>query len=625
MDPYHSPIEHRFLTNDDGGAAVRMRFMSLSPICVAVLSLILTPATARAQANQKPIDYIAVEPDNVVQPIDQELRDFLSPATGLTFQRAGFDAYEKEIHAVAHRHDGTPYVARMTPYAYVVAELTGADFDILATYKSKRNTYTYHSYFVVRPQYADFAFSAEPTLQEVADFLSKAPSAKPPGSPAMPRLFIYHDEFSASSYFVPSVFFRRQHIFNVPEAQRRAAVFPIIARQFGSSSSQLIREVAEGRADIAAVWDDPKDNVSADIKGKVKFIRLDDVLPNDLLVVAKWLDPETKKKIQDKINEMSCDKPQFSGDYVCWQPIAKAPEAQAALEDLKRKAVAPPTPITVQIPIPDDLDRREKAQPGYRRKFEEYVRAAKEAIRFAGTEFVVHDSYATTKPDVIWTMDIVHDGALHLTSKVADEEDITAVESSISFTDTADLEKHIGSFLVTRMPRFRYIWAYKKELPTVLRDIAFTPAADATIQRITWQDPEGHLFNIGSSIKARVTKADALKFELDIPNEKLPLDPMSNTAYRVILVPPVVESPALQYMTFALVVLLVLAAAAAVFDFARSRQAVEAVLLIPAVVTERQTGAMPVQDPDSALRLPIQRPTPSRRRTGSKRPSPPQQ
>jgi ABC-type phosphate/phosphonate transport system substrate-binding protein len=599
--------------------------MPLSPICLAVLSLLLSPAAAHAQANQKPIDFIAVEPNNLPQKADVELRDFLSHATGLIFQRAGFDAYEKEIHAVAHRHDGTPYVARMTPYAYVVAELTGADFDIVATYRSQRNTYTYHSYFVVRPEYADFAFSAEPTLQEVADFLSKAPSSKPSRAPALPRLFIYHDEFSASSYFVPSVFFRRQHIFNVPEAQRGPAVFPILAQQFGSSSSQLIREVAEGRADIAAVWDAPKDDVSADIKDKVKFVRLDDVLPNDLLVVSKWLDPDTKKKIQDKINEMSCNTPQFSGDYVCWQPIAKASEAQAALEDLKRKAIAPPTPVTVQIPIPDDLDRREKEHPGYRQKFETYVRAAKEAIRFAGTEFVVHDSYATTRPDVIWTIDIVHDGALHLTSKVTDEEDIAAVESSISFADIADLEKHIGSFLITRMPRFRYVWGYKKEVPTVLRDIAFTPAADATIQRITWQDPEGHLFNIGSSIKARVTKADALKFELDVPNEKLPLDPMSNTAYRVILVPPVVESPALQYMTFALVLLLVLAAAAAVYDFTRSRRPAEAGLLIPAVATERHTGAIPLPEPDSATRLPIQRPTPSRPRTGSKRPLPPQQ
>ncbi len=102
-----------------------------------------------------------------------------------------------------------PYLARLTPYACVVAELQGAKFDIVATYSSRATreknslnpALTYHSYFVVNPAASKYSFSEIPTLREINDFLQ-----------ASSRSFLYHDKFSASSYFIPLNHFRSQRI-----------------------------------------------------------------------------------------------------------------------------------------------------------------------------------------------------------------------------------------------------------------------------------------------------------------------------------------------------------------------------------------------------------------------------
>ena len=59
--------------------------------------------------------------------------------------------YGDVIRAFAEAGSERPYLARITPYAYVAAEMLGAKLNILAVYRSSatRET-TYHSYFVVR-------------------------------------------------------------------------------------------------------------------------------------------------------------------------------------------------------------------------------------------------------------------------------------------------------------------------------------------------------------------------------------------------------------------------------------------------------------------------------------------
>src|SRR6185503_20985701 len=68
------------------------------------------------------------------------------------------------VYSVVVQRDSVPYLARMTPYACVTAEMLGAHFEILATYKSNATgSTTYHSYFVVNRT----SFPNRPTLDAV--------------------------------------------------------------------------------------------------------------------------------------------------------------------------------------------------------------------------------------------------------------------------------------------------------------------------------------------------------------------------------------------------------------------------------------------------------------------------
>ena len=58
--------------------------------------------------------------------------------------------YGDVIRAFAEPDPGRGYLARITPLAYVAAEMLGAKLNILAVYQSAAtNDTTYHSYFVV--------------------------------------------------------------------------------------------------------------------------------------------------------------------------------------------------------------------------------------------------------------------------------------------------------------------------------------------------------------------------------------------------------------------------------------------------------------------------------------------
>ena len=59
--------------------------------------------------------------------------------------------YGDVIRAFAEAGPNRRYLARITPYAYVAAEMLGAKLNILAVYKSAAtHSTTYNSYFVVR-------------------------------------------------------------------------------------------------------------------------------------------------------------------------------------------------------------------------------------------------------------------------------------------------------------------------------------------------------------------------------------------------------------------------------------------------------------------------------------------
>lgn len=76
----------------------------------------------------------------------------------------------------------------------------------------------------------------------------------------VPSQFIYHNKFSTSSYFLPSLFCPSRY-FSVPGSSANDRKFITInARrpEDASGSSSLVRKVKEGQADFAAVWDGTK-------------------------------------------------------------------------------------------------------------------------------------------------------------------------------------------------------------------------------------------------------------------------------------------------------------------------------------------------------------------------------
>ena len=76
-------------------------------------------------------------------------------------------SYSEVIRRFAEREEHEPgkaYLARITPYAYVAAEMLGADLKILGIYKSAATgKTTYNSYFVVRKDALESTPAGSPT------------------------------------------------------------------------------------------------------------------------------------------------------------------------------------------------------------------------------------------------------------------------------------------------------------------------------------------------------------------------------------------------------------------------------------------------------------------------------
>src|SRR5262245_8311147 len=156
-------------------------------------ALILTSPTESVVASQN-VAFVTVALDRETQEADKALQLYLEDATSLQFDPIPME-YGAAIKRLASWKRGEQtYVARMTPYAYVAAEMLGANFEILATYNSKATgANTYHSYFVVNRKNLS---SPNPGLSDLLNFLRSKQAS-----------FIYHDRFSTSSYFLPALFF----------------------------------------------------------------------------------------------------------------------------------------------------------------------------------------------------------------------------------------------------------------------------------------------------------------------------------------------------------------------------------------------------------------------------------
>ena len=506
----------------------------------------LYPCEARSQSS---VAFLAVDLKNS-RTADDKLRRYLETNAGVSLVSEGPLEYRAVVdRMVRWNPDKGPYIARVTPYALVAAELLGADVDVLATYVS-RSTHgtTYRSFFVVNRN--EFRFA--PEIENVARYLRQRPK---------PARYVYHSDFSTSSFFLPALYFRANSIFDMPDSNEQSTA--IHAERFGSGSADLIKAVATGRAEIAAVPSDTKalferaDSLGIKYGSKVLFIPLPSVIPNDLLV-ASLLDSGTSRRVHRAIAAMGSNAID-DADFMTWKDLGDAQDAREALGNLRwvaRERLTPSASVSVQ---PADSKGNSIS--------ESYLRAAQQAIRLSGPEFVNFDRDFHARPDYVWTIEPVHANAVLVTSRIVGSDASDQV-FEVSFRDNEDLTGRLGEILHSRLDRIRYIWPYKVDPPTVIRDLDFNYSTDPAVRvrKIRWIDPRRNSFTEYGEFDARIVRSDFHKFELS-PNFTTGVDesgfgfnPLSNISYRVVLARSVHEKPVFKYLTVLLLGLLILAA-----------------------------------------------------------------
>jgi len=522
---------------------------------LAILALALTPAGAVGQSS---LAFSAVAIDAETRLADDRLRRYLEETTGITLVAEEAAEYSHVIDYLATRRPGDgSYVARVTPYALVAAELLGANVQVLGTYVSQAtDRTTYQSYFVV----ARSRFAEPPELPDLVRMLRDAKST---------MRFGYHSEFSTSSYFLPALFFRQNDIFDMATASEEAIA--IRARQVPGGSSDLVRAVAAGELDLAAVWSGTVASFQqtpalAAIAARVYFIPLPEMLPNDLLVAAGALDSTVGARIRTALATMPDDKIS-TGDFRSWRHINDAPEARTALANLRWLARAAPAPVTVDV---------QRAGPDRTAIPDAYLLAVRQAVRLAGMEFVNFDRDYHRQQDYVLTLAPSHDGSVVLHTRIVGA-DAFDQEFPISFRDTDGLMARVAEVLRTRVHRVRYLWPYRTTPPTVLRDmhLDLRPGTAVSARMIRWLDTRRHSYTQGAEFEAAIALADHSKVELTggfvAPPDQdgFGFNPMSNISYRVIL-PRETEEPLLfRVLTLVLVGSLALGAIAAMVDLRR--------------------------------------------------------
>jgi hypothetical protein len=447
--------------------------------------------------------------------------------------------------------------------------MLGADLKILAVYKSVATTKTtYHSYFVVRRD----AFinrakwkpeTSDPELDDIIKYVKSFTSA--------PARFIYHDRFSTSSYFLPSLYFKKHNVFAL-ERNLISGLTPLAVSQITSTSStELLRLIAADKADIAAVWDGTKESLLAkdeETYRSLLFIKIPSAVPNDFLV-ASGIDEATQRLIVDAIHNEPAANRQCTGlpegaiptsrrttprpqcnradkfvatdDFDSWYPWDsndndEIDEAREALAALRQEARTQVMPVVVRVRGPKGFDE------GPDQLLASYVNAAKEAVRLSGTEFVLEDMDLHRHADMTWTLESTHDGAIKLTSALDPAFKEPKEIFYISFLGEADLPQRIADLVRTRLRRIRYIWPYETKYPAVLRDLDFTPERRARVQKISWMNPQRNEYEEDTSFEARIESVDFSKLRLSHekgfptkPDGSFNFDPMSNVAYRVVI------------------------------------------------------------------------------------------
>ena len=507
-------------------------------------------APAALAVEETHVTFLGVALDPETQQADRRLREFLRADMPLRFETRDQE-YGAAINTLKqwNENEQGPLIARVTPYVYVVAEMLGADLEILATYLSKKTgEVTYHSYLVTHKD--NFAGN---DLDTFVKYLRDHPA---------PAHFIYHNRFSTSSYFLPSLYFHKQDIFSVPGKTKNDSKYITIQAQrpedIGGSSS-LVARVKEKQAEFAAVWDGTMAKFIDD--PDLNFLKLPNTLPNDLLVVSRTTDESLKDALRDSINKLKPDDINI-GDFLKWVDFNKTPDARRALASLRWLAKSTPYPVPLKIRRPHNEDQSQEID-------DRYLEAARQAVRLSGTEFVLFDEDFHQHFDVLWTLHQSHDDSLVITSEFVESE-LPPQKFHISFKkdDMESLVARIGSEITNRMHRIRYVWPFDNAEVRVLRDVEFTIPEGTLMKgmKISWSDPVSNAYTSDSPFDVTVTESGFHSFQLSgsgFPQNSeghYNFDPMSNSSYRVFLVRPEPGGKLLMAGTYAMIGLFALAA-----------------------------------------------------------------
>lgn len=529
-------------------------------IMLGTLLFFLPGASFLRAAQESALTFVSVALDKETKDADDRLRENFRSSLGLKFDILDRD-YGAAITTLVQWNVDTkgPLVGRVTPYVYIVAEMLGANLEILGTYVSKATQdTTYHSYFVVR---RDSGLKSD-DLDEFVRYLRGRPT---------PARFVYHNKFSTSSYLLPSLYFRQMGILstNATSTNDGKHIFIRAEKPAGElGSSDLVRLVKKGEADFAAVWDGTRSKFADD--PDLLFLKLPNELPNDLLVYAPMQDRKLRDRLQASLEDTRIATINI-GDFQSWKDIDKTPEARSALAALRWLTKVSPAPVPIKI------------RQAYKDTAEldlDLIEAARQAVRLSGTEFILFDEDFHKHFDVLWELRKEHDDSLSITSSFVDFINLPAQEFHISYKrgDRESLVTRIEEQITNGMHRVREVWPFDDDLPTVLRDVPFNlePGAVAKAVRVTWNDYTNNDRVVGTPFDVAVAASDFHSFRLKgdgFPRRSdgihFDFDPLGNTAYRVILIRPTQETALFRAGTYALVALCTLAAVFALWNAAR--------------------------------------------------------
>ena len=510
---------------------------------LALVWCVVFPGTAASQ-QRTPIQFLSVAPDTDTKLADQKLLDYLRHKVPVTFemQEMGYQSSIQTLMNWDPEKQG-PLLARVTPYAFVVAEMLGANMEIVGTHLNKSsNSVTGDSYLVV---HKDFGYEKTDALEDFSRHLSNPETQikdfieilKQRETPAR---FVYHSKFSTSSHFLPSLYFKKRGIFSLftqAKGKQKFIMIHSLAPEGIANSSALIPIIKGRQADFAAVRGSVKIKFETD--PDLKFIQLPYSTPNDLLVMVKPFNKligQIKDQILETIRKMEATDI-GEGDILKWEDFNASPKARKSLANLRYLAKTTPQPVVVNI------RKSQKEKSGIDEK---HLEAARQAVRFSGTEMVLFDEDYHSAYDVLWTLETRHDQSILLTSTIMDSGLTQEFSVSYRIGDMENLASRISRVIDHKMHRIRYVWPFDDETARVLRDVDFQipVGQQLKVQKITWSDFNTNEYTVDTPFDVEVTHSDFHSFQLKgkgFPQKedgKFGFEPLGNVAYRVFLERP---------------------------------------------------------------------------------------